>query len=301
MKLASLFSEDHVVLQLEARNLHDAVGEIMSRAGDFRPTVPIDTLAERIRVREEQASTALERGVALPHARISELRDFYLMAGLPSQPLEDICQDGSPVEVVFLILAPDSKNTMMLQTMAALSRFCMEPDRLERVKRAESPGAFIEVVQESDVLVKKGLFARDLMRPCPVCATPDMPLRTLLDAMVAKGVEEAPVTADSGEILGMVSSAEVIEAGFPNYMSRLNNVDFLPEFEPFEQFFKREATFKAGELMNREPVVVTADDPMIQVVFQLKKHRQRFAYVQDRGKLVGVIDRDDILSRILRA
>jgi mannitol/fructose-specific phosphotransferase system IIA component (Ntr-type) len=300
MKLASLFSAEHVILNLEARQLRDAVGEMLHRAENFRPTISVDELVMRVLEREEQAPTALEQGVAMPHARVPELRDFFVFAGIPSAPLENLCLDRTPVDMIFLIIAPNSKNTMMLQTMAALSVFCTEPGRLDALKKATSPEQFIEIVNESDVAVKKGLHARDLMQPCPVRATPDMPLRTLLDAMFANGVQEAPVISDSGETVGMVSSREVIEAGFPTYMMELPNVDFLTEFEPFEHFFKREATFKVAELMNKAPAVVSADDPMIQVVFELKKQHQRFAYVQERGQLVGVIDRDHILSRILR-
>lgn len=300
MKLASLFSEEHVILNLEARQLRGAVSEMLQRADNFRPALSAEVLADRVLEREDQAPTALEHGVALPHARVSELRDFYLFAGIPAAPLEDRCMDGSPVDIVFLMIAPDSKNTMMLQTMAALSTFCSDSGRLDELKKAPTPERFIEIVGESDVAVKKGLHARDLMQPCPVLATPDMPLRALLDAMFANGVPEAPVVSAAGATIGMVSSAEVIEAGFPSYMMRLPNVDFLTEFEPFEQFFKREATFKVSELMNKAPVIVDADDPMIQVVFQLKKHRQRFAFVEEQGRLAGVIDRDHILSRVLR-
>lgn len=301
MRLSSLLQPEHIVLGVEARSLEGAVREILDRVERFRPERPKAEVLEAVLRREAQAGTALEKGIALPHARVSGLRDFHFMVGVAKEPLDDVCADGTPVELLFLILADDSKNTVMLQTMAAVGKLAEDAARLDALKRARTADEVWNLIEESGVRAKRGLFARDLMRPAPVVAHAGMPLRELLDALFEHSVHQAPVCEEDGSIIGAVTSEEIIEAGFPDYMARIPNLGFLTEFEPFEQFFQREATTHVKDIMNQRPLVVEADDPMIQVVFRLRKERRRFAYVQDQGKFAGVIDRDDILSRVLRA
>jgi CBS domain-containing protein len=83
-------------------------------------------------------------------------------------------------------------------------------------------------------------------------------------------------------------------------MQYLPGIGFLNEFEPFEQFFKRETTVRVEQIMNKKPVVVEADTPIIQVVFEMRREHQRFVYVHEGGALAGMVDRNDIVSRIIR-
>lgn len=300
MKLSSLLLPERIALGLRARTLQAAISEIMDRAERFRPTESIETIVEAVLKREAQGSTAAEHGLALPHARIPGLRDFYVMLGVATEPLEDKGLDGLPIDLVFLILSSDEKSILMLQTMSAVGLLADQPGLLHRLHEAPSREAVWQAIDESGVRVTERLRARDIMRQAPVIARPDMTLRELLDLLFEHGVYEAPVCSPEGEILGAVGSAEVIEAGFPNYMSRIRHIGFLNEFEPFEEFFKRETTIRVADILNPKPLVVHVDDPPIQVVSSMRDQRQQFALVQDEGRFAGMIDRNDIVSRILR-
>jgi len=301
MKLSSLLHANHIVPNLEAHTLEEAIHEVLRRAEGFRPGTSPQEICEAVLRREAQGSTAASDGVALPHARIPSLRDFFIILGLPRSPLEDRGLDGRPVDMVFLILSNDKKNTLMLQTMAAIGSLSRDTGLLAAVREGADRETIWRLIDDSGITVKKALQARDLMRDCEVRAFVTMPLRDALDLMAEGKVSEVPVLSEDDRIIGAVTSEEVIEAGFPRYMSRLHDVAFLNEFEPFEQFFKREVETTVGEMMNPDPLVVDVDDPMIQVVFRMKQERQRFAFVEENGRLAGIIDRNDIISRILRA
>lgn len=301
MKLSSLLLRSWVVPELKARTLADAVLEILERAVRFHPSTPIPEIHSAVLDREAQGSTTLANGVAVPHARIPSLDDFHLMLGVAPVPLEDKGTDGQPIDLVFLILANDKKNIVMLQTLAALAGIAADSELLAALREAGTRDAIWERIEETGLRVKKGLFARDLMRKTPVIAHEDMPLRELLDKLFEQGVHKAPVCGPGGEIVGAVTSQEILAAGFPDYMSSLPDIAFLDEYSPFDEFFKREATTKVKDIQNPNPLIVEAGDPMIQVVFRMQQEKQRFAYVQEDGRYAGTIDRAHILSRILRA
>jgi len=300
VKLSSLLAPRNILTGLAARTITDAVPEMLQRMVGAHPADSIDEITAAVLHRETPGSTAMALGVALPHTRLSNLHEFYLVLGVPQQPLEDKGLDGAPIEWVFLIVASDQKNTVLLQTMAAISTLVQDAGRLGAMKAASSPEALWQVIDGSAIQVKKGLFARDLMHEAPVVAREDMPLRELLDELFEHGAYEAPVCDEDGRIVGAITTEEIIDAGFPDYVSRLPDLSFLTDYEPFEQFFKREATTLVGEVLNRDPLRVDVEDPMIQVVFRLKKRKQHYAYVEEDGRFVGVIDRNDVISRILR-
>lgn len=301
MRLSSLIHAEWVVLGLESRTLADAVPELLDKAHDFRPAIDKAEIVKAVMHRESQASTATEKGLAIPHARVAGLRDFYILIGRPAVPLEDKGLDGQPVNLIFLILSDNQKNALMLQSMAGLGRLSMQDDTLEHLRQAGKPDEVLRILDESRITVKKTIQARDLMKECPFTATPGMHLQELLDLMFEHQVRAAPVCDEDCHVVGGVSSGEILEAGFPDYMDRIPDISFLPEFEAFEQFFRREETICVRDVMNPEPLVLDAEDPLIQIVFGLRRARCPFAFVERDGELAGMVDRDDIISRILRA
>lgn len=301
MKLVTLLNPSHIVLGLEADTVTDAIPELLSRAESFKPGKDVEEISEAVLKREHQSSTAAELGVAIPHARISGLSDFYILLGLTARPMSVCGLDDRPIEIVVLILSDDEKNALMLQSMAAIAMLSQKTEILERIRTAPTREAVLEAFKEADLNVRKTLQARDIMRSTPLVASEDMALRDLLDKIFEHGVGEAPVCDDAGKVVGCVTSAEIIEAGFPDYMDRIPDIGFLPEFEAFERFFKREGTIAVRDILNKEPLVVDAEDPIIRVVFLMRRNREPFAYVEENGRFVGVIDRNDIVSRVLRA
>lgn len=301
MKLSSLLEPGHIVLHMQAKNLHEAVCEILDKVERFRPNVDRRQIVDAVMRREQQGSTALELGIALPHARIPGLEDFFVFLGIPATPLAECGVDGQNVSLVFLVLASDKKNMVMLQSMAAIGLLGQKADVLARLREARDKDSAWRIIDESGVTVKRVLQARDLMRTDCARVSAEMPVQKLLDLMFETGAHESVVVSPSGAVVGCVTSEEILEAALPGYMSILPGVGFLNEFEPFEHFFQREARLTVGEIMNKKPLVVESDEPLIQVAFRLKQERKRFAFVQEAGRFVGVVDRNDLLSRVLRA
>ena len=314
MKLSSLLLREHVLVGLSERTLEAAVGEILRR---LEIEAPCDgpgpqgrsghgeiagwkALRDAVWTRERQSSTALERGVAIPHARMPGLREYIVLLGITETPLEDRCLDGSPVRVVFIILGNEQKNALMLQTMAAIGELTKDEALLERLCGARSAREAWHIVDSSGVQVRPELRARDLMKEAPARATGDMLMRDLLDLFFVHSVRVIPVCNEGEKVTGAVTSAEIVEAGFPEYMAYFDNIGFLDELESFHRFFRQENTVRVAEILNAKPLVFDAATPLIQVVFRMNRERLWYAFVEQDGRLIGMIDRHDIITRLLR-
>lgn len=301
MKLSTLLPQQHILKGLQAKSIAGAVPEMLHHVGNLNLNLPIEEVAQQVLQREALSSTALELGIAAPHARIPELRDFYIFLGLPEAPLEDRGHDGQPVDVVFLIISNDKKNTLMLQSLAAVGVAGQNPELMDRIHTGAGSEDIWQALDDSGVQVKKTLHAGDLMRTDFVRVRPSETLKAVIDALYGANAREVVVLNDKGKALGVITPEEIIEAGFPDYMARMDSVAFLADFEPFEQFFKRETETLAKDLMNKDFLAVDETDPIIQVVFRLKQDHQQVALVTHEGACAGVIDRNDIITRILRA
>ncbi len=309
MKLSSLLHREHIFTGLKAATLAEAIEELLKNfdesIGFASDTHGSDTpawrrMAAAVLEREEQLSTALGCGVAIPHARIAGLNDYYVLLGIPREPLGDTCPDGSPIRHVFVILGNESKNALMLQTMAGISTFAMEESNIAALERARSAREAWQVIEDSGVQVKEELRARDMMRAPVAAAAENTTLSELLDLFFEHEVRVIPVLKGDGGIAGAVTSLEILQAGFPEYMHHFANIDFLDEHEAFTRFLQQESTLRARDFMNTKPLVFNEATPLIQIVFRMNRDRTWFAFIQHQGQLTGVIDRHDILIRLLR-
>ncbi len=304
MKLSSLLPRHHIMVGLEARTVQEATRELLhgvsSAAGQIDIGADWRDVADAIIAREAQSATALEKGVAIPHARVPGMQEFLVGLGIPREPLSNYCIDGSPVRLLFLIAGGEHKNALMLQTMGAISDFASDDDRLEELRAASTPRAAWDFIDKSGIRVKEELRARNLMRPVVTSVSPDTLLSELLDEFFTHDVRVIPVCDGDETVVGSVTAAEILQEGFPGYMTYLDHITFLPELESFDRFLACENEVRVAEFMNERPLVFDAATPLIQVVFRMNREHIPYAFVVEHDRLVGFVDRHDIVIRLLR-
>src|SRR5581483_3314204 len=121
MSIAELIGPDQVVVGLRVGDKAQLLAELSRRAAAAL-SLPQPALLAALQAREQLGSTGLGRGFALPHARVPHLpRVFALLARL-ARPIDFEAVDDRPVDLVVLLLTPDSAAAQHLATLAALSR-----------------------------------------------------------------------------------------------------------------------------------------------------------------------------------
>jgi PTS system nitrogen regulatory IIA component len=107
-----------------------------SRAVDLEP----DIILAELRKREQLGSTGMGGGVALPHARIHRIQKPFGMVVRLKKPIEFDAVDGKPVDMIALLLLPDTQEGKQLGALACIARKLRDPDVLTALRRARDGG-----------------------------------------------------------------------------------------------------------------------------------------------------------------
>lgn len=299
MKLYSLLNENHVLIDAPVISLEAALRRMVEGFGDGIERAHHDELVAMLMEREESHPTFIADQICLPHARLPWLDRFLLGLLVPEKPFHHIGEDEPTVSVMFMILAPQNKNAMMLQTLAAIARLLKSREMRTALVKTKSPARLIRQIEESGIDVKKTLVATDVMTPIAHKVTADTILAHAVDVLVDAPDEGVPVVNERGKLIGELTSREILALGMPKYVDLLVNPAMLESFEPFENFFQHENSLKVREICRRDIITVPPTAPIVQVTHLMMTRQKRRIYVVDEGDLLGVILRKDIIAKVL--
>jgi len=130
-KISDIIDRRHVIPGLIVQDKAALVDELAKRAA-VAQKLEARTIAAALNARERLGSTGVGKGVAIPHARIDGVGQFFGMFVRLDQPIAFDAIDGEPVDLVFLLLTPAQGAASYLSALACISR------RLRDAKTAET-------------------------------------------------------------------------------------------------------------------------------------------------------------------
>jgi PTS system nitrogen regulatory IIA component len=147
MDLRDLIAPQAVMPSLKAKTKKHVLQELAQKAAaltgaDGRQI--FDTLLQR----ERLGSTGVGRGIAIPHGRLPTLKRIVSVFARLDEPIDFEALDGEPVDLIFLLLAPEHAGGDHLKALARISRLLREPATIERLRAAGSPAALYSVLTE---------------------------------------------------------------------------------------------------------------------------------------------------------
>lgn len=145
MDLGDLLAPDGIIPSLKAKSKKQALQELATRAADatgLDAREVFDTLLQR----ERLGSTGLGRGIAIPHVKFRALKSIVCLFARLEEPIEFESHDNEPVDLIFLLLAPEHASGDHLKALARISRLVREPAALERLRSAPSAEALRAVL-----------------------------------------------------------------------------------------------------------------------------------------------------------
>jgi PTS system nitrogen regulatory IIA component len=147
MNIKDFLSAADVAIDVRAADKASLLKEMAGRAA-ATINLPADIVAGEIEKRDDLGSTGIGRGVAIPHARLREVKKpVGLLARLKS-PIEFDAIDGPPVDLVFLLILPAASQLDQLNCLAAVARTLLDADRLRKMRSATSTTELYRVVAE---------------------------------------------------------------------------------------------------------------------------------------------------------
>lgn len=145
MPLNDLVAPQAVIPALKVNNKKQALQEIAARAAELTGRAEREIL-DVLMQRERLGSTAIGNGIAIPHGKLPKLdRLFGLFARL-DRPIDFEALDGQPVDLIFLLLAPENAGADHLKALARIARLLRDPDIIRMLRDSTDREALYAVL-----------------------------------------------------------------------------------------------------------------------------------------------------------
>ncbi len=148
MDIADLVSPEGVIADLKVASKKQALHELAARAA------PLTGLSERVVFeslleREKLGTTGVGGGVAIPHGKFTQLARTHGLFARLSQSIDFDAVDGQPVDLIFVLLAPQSAGADHLKALARVSRLFRDRSMCEKLRGTEAAEALYALLTES--------------------------------------------------------------------------------------------------------------------------------------------------------
>jgi nitrogen PTS system EIIA component len=147
VKLNDLIAPERVVPALRVSTKKQVLQELARRAAQTLARHERD-IADAILQRERLGSTALGNGIAVPHARVAGLSRVVGFFARLERPVEFDAPDGQPVDLVFLLLAPEGAGADHLTALARVSRLLRNAVVREKLRGTDSREALYALLTD---------------------------------------------------------------------------------------------------------------------------------------------------------
>lgn len=150
MLLTDLLKPERIRIPLRAQAKDDLLRELVDLLAPTGGGEGADIL-RAVQEREAVLSTGIGHGVAIPHGKSSALPELRLAAGRTAQPVDFDALDGEPVELLFLLVGPESEAGPHIKALSRISRLVRRDDVRAKLVSAASPQEFFHALQEAEV------------------------------------------------------------------------------------------------------------------------------------------------------
>ncbi|MEP9354085.1 PTS IIA-like nitrogen regulatory protein PtsN [Xanthobacter sp. KR7-65] len=140
MPLADLLPAEAVFPMLRASSKKQALQELSHNAGLLMGRDQRE-IFETLLQRERLGSTGVGNGIAIPHGKLSGLTRLFGLFARLEKPIDFESLDGAPVDLVFLLLAPEAAGADHLKALARVARMLRDPEVVEKLRATRDASA----------------------------------------------------------------------------------------------------------------------------------------------------------------
>ena len=148
MDLGDLLTAEDIFPSLKAKSKKHVLQEVAHLAGEKTGLDQRD-IFDVLLQRERLGSTGVGQGVAIPHGRLHSIDHIICLFARLEEPINFESIDDEPVDLVFLLLAPETAGADHLKALARISRLIREPQTLDKLRGSRQQSALYSVLTES--------------------------------------------------------------------------------------------------------------------------------------------------------
>ena len=145
--LGRILTPQRIVIWEDAASKQDIREQLVKSITSTNPKLSAEVVLDKLALREDQGSTFLNEGIALPHARIDGLESPEVALGLTHGGVLDVPTER-PIEAVFLLLSPASGASVHLQLLAKVGRALQSRDLRKALNHARTPADALDAIHD---------------------------------------------------------------------------------------------------------------------------------------------------------
>ena len=149
MEIEDILNKRCVVTSLKVSSKKHALQELARKASaatGIAERAVLDILLER----ERLGTTGVGCGIAIPHGKLPDLEKLYGCFARLEKPIDFDAVDNEPVDLIFLLLAPESAGAAHLKALARISRVLRNAAHCEKLRAAASPDSLYSLLTADD-------------------------------------------------------------------------------------------------------------------------------------------------------
>ena len=150
MKIVDFLTSTDVLADLKGATREGIVREMVDHLNEAGQITDSSRLVEVLLDREMLGSTGIGHGVAIPHGRLEGLKEILIVFGRSVEGVEWEAHDGQPVNLFFLLVAPEDSAGLHLKALARISRVVKNPECRVALLEGGDSDSLYQVIQSED-------------------------------------------------------------------------------------------------------------------------------------------------------
>lgn len=150
MRITDLLSKDGIELNVTAKDKNDIINKMTDLMLKTGRITDLNAYKELVLKREEEGSTGVGEGIAIPHGKGDCVTEPGLVAMVVPNGVEYDALDGKPVNLLFMIAAPNTSDNVHLDVLSRLSTMLMDTEFKNKLISAKSKAEFLNIINETE-------------------------------------------------------------------------------------------------------------------------------------------------------
>ena len=148
MNINDMLSDNAFLMNFDGTSKKQVLEELCKLA-EIKLGINSRTLLENLTKREKLGSTAVGNGIAIPHANVATIDRPFVFVSTLVNGLDFNSTDDLPVDIIFLLIAPDNKGSEHLQALALISRLLRNKELTSKLRGCKSGESALAVISQS--------------------------------------------------------------------------------------------------------------------------------------------------------
>ena len=150
MRLSEILAIDNIIPELKAKDKKGVLGELAEVIANYDANIDKGMLVKVLIEREHLGSTGIGDGVAIPHGKLSSVKQPIVSFGRSKKGLDFDSMDGQPAFLFFLLLAPENSSGVHLQVLTKIARILKSSTFRKALMQVESREEIYQTIIQTD-------------------------------------------------------------------------------------------------------------------------------------------------------